>query len=98
MAIQFNNIGPGTVRDGARSPASPGSSDVAREAPAAEAESVVALSEGAQLLRSASERLANVPEVDESRVEAIRDAIAAGRYHVDPVRLAERFIELESKL
>lgn len=98
MAIQFNNIGPGAVRDGARTPASPSSaSDVTRDAPAAE-ESGVALSEGAQLLRSASERLANVPEVDESRVEAIRNAIAAGRYHVDPVRLAQRFIELESKL
>jgi len=98
MAIQFNNIGPGSVRDGVRSPAASGTSDAPREVPAAEAESGVALSEGAQLLRSANERLAAVPEVDESRVESIRNAIAAGRYHVDPVRLAQRFIELESKL
>ena len=97
MAIQFNNIGPGAVRDGVRGTASSGNAEAAREPPAAE-ESGVALSEGAQLLRSVTERLAAVPEVDEARVESIRNAIASGRYHVDPVRLAERFIELESKL
>jgi negative regulator of flagellin synthesis FlgM len=97
MAIQFNNIGTGAIRDGARGAASSGHAEAAREAPAGE-ESGVALSEGAQLLRSVSERLAAVPEVDEARVESIRHAIASGRYHVDPVRLAQRFIELESKL
>jgi negative regulator of flagellin synthesis FlgM len=97
MAIQFNNVGPGSVRDGARSSPSSNPSEAPRDSGTTE-ESGVALSEGAQLLRSVTERLATVPEVDEGRVEAIRNAIAAGRYHVDPVRLAQRFIELESKL
>lgn len=35
-------------------------------------------------------------EIDGQRVEDIRQAIADGTYHVDPSRLAERFLELET--
>lgn len=35
-------------------------------------------------------------EVDQGRVESIRQAIADGTYHVDPNRLAEQFLGLES--
>ena len=40
----------------------------------------------------------NVQPFDESRVEAIRQAISEGRYHVDPERLAENFTRLESQI
>jgi len=36
--------------------------------------------------------------VDTARVDDIRRAIAEGRYHVDPVRLAQKFLELENDL
>ena len=35
---------------------------------------------------------------DSERVEAIRQAISEGRYHIDPVRLAEKFTDLENQL
>ncbi len=40
----------------------------------------------------------SVEPFDAGRVESIRRAIAEGRYHVDPERLAENFSRLESEL
>ncbi len=58
----------------------------------------VDLSANAQTLKSLEAKIHTFPEIDHAKVEAIRTAIAEGRYHVDPVRLAERFIALESEL
>lgn len=58
----------------------------------------VRLSEQARQLRSLEGRVNAQDAFDGERVEAIRTAIAEGRYHVDAERLAERFIELESSL
>lgn len=58
----------------------------------------VDLSGDASRLTRLEAEVRDLPEVDESRVEAIRAQIAEGRYHVDPERLAERFISLEREL
>ena len=58
----------------------------------------VDLSSDVQSLKSLEAKIHTFPEIDHAKVEAIRTAIAEGRYHVDPVRLAERFIALESEL
>ncbi|MGI9325764.1 MAG: flagellar biosynthesis anti-sigma factor FlgM [Pseudomonadales bacterium] len=51
-------------------------------------------SDGVQALLD-TERAAGPSSIDEARVERIRQAIAEGTYHVDPERLAQRFIDLE---
>lgn len=61
------------------------------QAPAAEEPQ---FSDGVQALLE-SGRTAAPASVDEARVERIRQAIAEGTYHVDPERLAQRFIDLE---
>jgi negative regulator of flagellin synthesis FlgM len=38
------------------------------------------------------------PAFDQARVEAIRDAISQGRYHIDPQRLALNFTRIESEI
>lgn len=53
----------------------------------------VELSEAAQTLREASGDK-RVP-FDQSRVDAIRQAISQGRYHIDPERLASNFMRIE---
>ena len=53
----------------------------------------VSLSDRAKSLTQAS---AGSPPFDAARVDAIREAIAEGRYHVDPERLAQRFLDLEN--
>jgi len=99
MAINFNNIGSNQVRDQNRTGqgADPTRAGTESAQPRPRHDRVE-LSEGAQALRSAAGAAAELPAVDSARVNAIRQAIAEGRYHVDPVRLAQKFQELEHDL
>ncbi len=56
----------------------------------------VELSAIAQTLRSITEDAR--PPFDQARVDAIRTAISEGRYHVDPQRLAQNFMRIESDI
>lgn len=56
----------------------------------------VELSSVAQTLRSITEDAR--PAFDQSRVDAIRNAISEGRYHIDPQRLAQNFTRIESEI
>ena len=58
----------------------------------------VQLSDQARSLQQLADAVAEQPAFDARRVDAIRDAIAEGRYHVDPERLAENFMDLEYTL
>jgi negative regulator of flagellin synthesis FlgM len=58
----------------------------------------VRLSAQAQQLRDIESQVVEQEAFDSKRVEEIRAAIAEGRYHVDPERLAERFLKLENAL
>ena len=70
----------------------------ADEARASRHDDAVRLSDGARQLRELEQRVSEEDAFDTARVEQIRAAIAEGRYHIDPQRLARRFIELESQL
>jgi negative regulator of flagellin synthesis FlgM len=99
MAINFNNIGSGQIRDQNR----PGQTgDAARSASDTTKgpgnQDRVELSQGAQVLQTLASEVSDLPAVDTARVDDIRRAIAEGRYHVDPVRLAQKFLELENDL
>ena len=52
----------------------------------------VSLSDRAKSLTQAT---AGAAPFDAAKVDAIREAITEGRYHVDPERLAQRFMDLE---
>ncbi len=69
-----------------------------QNAPKAGSAAEVTLSEAAQALQSAAKVLADTPEVDESRVQALRNAIESGSYEINYERLAERMVDFESKL
>jgi len=47
------------------------------------------------ILSDASQRAMAAPEVDRAKVDAIKQALAEGRYPVDPKRIAENFVALE---
>ncbi len=44
------------------------------------------------------EQMAKLPEVDQSRVEAIKSAIANGEYQPDPEVIARKFADIEKLL
>ena len=58
----------------------------------------LSLTSSAQLLKELSEAVAASPDVDPSRVEAIRQAIADGTYQVDAQRIADKLLNLEDQL
>lgn len=51
-----------------------------------------------QRLQALEQQLAAEPMVNKQRVEAVRQALAAGTLQVDPERIAERLIDIEKAL
>lgn len=55
----------------------------------------VHLSQTEQQLRQVGQQLANQPEIDHTRVQALRQQIDAGTYQISAERIAERILESE---
>lgn len=49
-------------------------------------------------LQAVLDRISQTPEVDQARVDALRQSIAEGNYPIDADRIAERMVELERLL
>ena len=100
MAIDINNIGATQIRERALAENARESSKSAEKASSGEARGRVEvdLSGDAERLSRLEAEVRELPEIDQARVDEIRSQIAEGRYHVDPNRLAEKFIALESEL
>lgn len=67
-------------------------------APAAEETSTVNISEASRLAQDVQAQLASFPEVDASKVEALKLAIQSGSYEVDSNALAGKIMMLESMI
>jgi negative regulator of flagellin synthesis FlgM len=65
---------------------------------AAQAADAVTVSRDASKIISIEAKLRELPEIDQPRVDRIRAAIANGEYHVDPRRVAQKFLELDGQL
>ncbi len=111
MSIDFRDLngyrqlpGQSSSADAARDAAMDRKATDAREAGADEAAAgespagKVNLSSSARNLRSLAEAAQSSEGIDAARVERIRAEIAAGRYHVDADKLADRMIDLERAL
>lgn len=107
MAVNFSGIGnnpvnsPKTTTD--KAPDSKGGNQPAPaeqsrgQAPAARGENVN-LSKQATELRQMDEKLETYPEVDDSRVEQIRAALADGSYKVDAEKVAQKMLEMDDSI
>ncbi|WP_298444930.1 flagellar biosynthesis anti-sigma factor FlgM [uncultured Ferrimonas sp.] len=69
----------------------------AQAAPAKTADEVV-LTEQAQQLKKAEGALDSATGIDMDKVAAVKAAIAEGRYHVDPEKLADNIARFETEL
>lgn len=58
----------------------------------------VTLSADASKIINLEAKLRGLPEIDQPRVDRIRTAIANGEYHIDPRRVAQKFLELDGQL
>jgi len=59
------------------------------------AKETIEISSQAQLLGKLEAQIKDLPEVDQSRVDALRDQINQGTYEIDSSSLAQRIIDLE---
>ncbi len=91
-AINNNNRikTPSPSSDSAAKKSGKSGADTAASSPAS---TVVELS-SSQIMK----QMENVPEVDSSKVEAIKTALANGEYQPDPEVIARKFSELETLL
>ncbi len=60
--------------------------------------SAVQLTDTATNLKQTEARLANTPDVDRARVDAVRQRVEAGSYQVNAGRLADRLLAFERDL
>lgn len=106
MAVNFNGIGnnpvnsPKTTTDKApegKSGTPAPAEQASKQAPAARGENVN-LSSQAKELRQMGEKLESYPEVDDSRVEQIRAALADGSYKVDAEKVAQKMLDMDKSI
>ena len=65
--------------------------------PAAEDSDQLSLQSTA-LAQQLSDKVKSVPEINQARVDAIKDALSRGEYKPDADQIAKKFIEIESLL
>ena len=103
MSVDMNNLGAAGIRERQLAEARDAGRKASELEDGGDSKSARARPTDVQL-SSEAQSLARLSETDNStsfdgeRVEAIKQAISEGRYHIDPVRLAEKFIDLEIEL
>ncbi|BDY04003.1 MULTISPECIES: flagellar biosynthesis anti-sigma factor FlgM [Ferrimonas] len=99
MAIDINKLSSGTAGlQPARRAVTQQSKPEGSSAQAAAKGDEVKLTQEAQQLQRAEKVMQETPEVNSSKVEALKQAISEGRYHVDPDKLAANLSRFESEL
>lgn len=102
MAIEINHVTttPAQVGQGtpAESPAAGARKEADARSPHTPGTDQVTLTPEARQLRTLEAQVAELPVVDTRRVEAVRSALAEGRYEIDPQRIAGKFLQLERAL
>jgi negative regulator of flagellin synthesis FlgM len=86
---------------GAKAPASSAGSSGAGSAPAPGSSAptdTLNLTDAAARLQRLEALVADLPAVDQQRVEALRREVASGAYKTDPERVADRLVRLEREL
>ena len=63
-----------------------------------DARDAVEITDTAARLKAIEARLADVPDVDQARVEALRKHVESGEYRPDPARIAEKLMRMEKEL
>ncbi len=56
----------------------------------------VSLTDMAARLKTLEQNLATQPEVDQARIDRVRDAISRGEFRIDPERVANKMMDFES--
>lgn len=89
------DVGPARARPVSR-PGGNAESGAARHAK--QAGDAVEITDTAAKLKAIEAKLADVPDVDRSRVDAVRQRIESGEYRPDADRIARKLVRMEQEL
>ena len=92
-----NQLRNGTVSSGKASGSENTSGKQPSATPAAEESDQLSL-QSTSLAQQLSDKVKAVPEINQARVDAIKDALSRGEYKPDADQIAKKFIEIESLL
>jgi len=102
MAIEISGLSGRAVQDGMDPSAiagpQPRQGTVGSTGAAGASSDRVSLTSSATLLQDLEKEVAAMPVVDAQRVEAVQLSLATGTHEIDPVRTADKLIELELAL
>lgn len=101
MAIEINGLPHKTVNKGGKSetksvaqqpnnPAQQSASQVPTDA--------LTLTETAVKLQALKSSMSTIPDINQERVDRLKQAIADGKYKIDSTSIADKFIKLEKSL
>lgn len=100
MTTKINGYSSGAVQIGTdkKVPRTRDAAGPASAAPAQIQSAPVQITDKARQLAALEAVLQGLPEVDQVRVNALRQAIEDGRYQINPERIAEKLLQLEREL
>ncbi len=104
MEIQDNRINPSVTQENSQSAAieTKGNRDAdaspGKSATAGGSNDRISFTDAARLLQDLEIRIAESPVVDSNRVAEVRNAVDNGTFTVDPARIADKMISLETAL
>jgi len=106
MSVDFNGIGQGQVNtqkpatgkaDGSQMKQT-GAADTAAARPQPSQGEDVRLSRQAKDLKQLEQQLGDYPDMDDERIEKIRQALADGSYKIDAEKLAQKMLEMDESI
>ncbi len=101
MSIEINSHSPnqtGATRSKVTPPSKEGHQTAGDQRPETGSSDQVSLTDTAALLQALDGQIQESSGIDTQRVQEIRQALAEGRYDIDPERVAEKMIALEWNL
>ncbi len=87
---------PNTINPNSKTRPEPG--DASSRAPESSRTDEVSLTSSAQLLKELNEAVEAAPSSDQQRIDAIRQALADGRYEVNSGNIADKLLSLDEQL
>ncbi|GIU20100.1 flagellar biosynthesis anti-sigma factor FlgM [Shewanella sp. MBTL60-007] len=101
MAIDIKQVTPHAntrVGTGSNLKGAPAQTAAAAVAPTPQKSDSVSITAQAQQIQNVQTKMADMPEIDQKKVDEIKAAIAEGRYKIDPEKLATNIASFENEL
>ncbi|MCK8043372.1 MULTISPECIES: flagellar biosynthesis anti-sigma factor FlgM [Shewanella] len=101
MAIDIKQVNPhanSRIGTGTSAKGTPAQTAPASAAPTPQKSDSVSITAQAQQIQNVQTKMADMPDVDQNKINEIKAAIAEGRYKIDPDKLASNIANFENEL